>query len=195
MTASPENLSRRRRGTSSFLILGALVMATLGGYGVYSIMGGGTSGGAAWGTKVGLSITRSHEIAIHVLTCPGERVVDITLGVSDSSFSSVRSTLWEIRSASGSTVSDYVAGHSYEGFVTTTSLTSDPGLEDYLVVEVTTHGNGGGFAADFQLRDLNASTIFVDGPGLLGKRAHVDGSRFESVRDHVCELQQRGPGG
>jgi hypothetical protein len=178
----------------SLVVAGMLAYGALAAFGLYAMMGGGDSSGLVWGTKLGVS-EASGRLFVHVLICPDEFVRDVRLSSSDSSFASSGVTLWEIRSTTRSTVSDFVVGASSLGFVARTRLTVALTENQPLIVEVTTGGNGGGFAIDFHLRDLQATSIYINGPGLLGEKAHVTAARFHSVRSKLCRLQPNGPGG
>ena len=94
--------------------VGLLLVASLGGFGVYSLMGGGTT--SAWGTKIGLSKSADGKIVVDVLTCENENVVDVQLSSSDSAFASTGILLWRIQSSVGSSANPGLWGWGGEFF-------------------------------------------------------------------------------
>lgn len=172
-----------------------LAVAALVGYGIYTMMGGGGGGaGSVWGTKLGLTRTGSGRLVLRVLMCPGEQVRAVKLAESDSAFSSAGPTLWSIQSAAHS-AAQFVIGSAPAGFVTTKAFTGEPGPRQPLILDVTTHGDGGAFEIDFMGSEVRSGSIYVAGPGFLGTRVHVTAGKFSSVRGELCRLQPNGPGG
>jgi hypothetical protein len=179
------------------LVAGALVavaVVSLGSLALFiwsqGIQAGPTSMPAR-GAKLGVTSSATNQIVITVNMCPGEMVTSVSLGLSDSQYSSVRSILWEIRPGLGSPTPEFIVGDSPPGFTNTTPLVAKISPSDYLhaVLDTSWQGRTYTFGISFRGADAQPSAIYVRGPGLLGETVHVTQDRFESVTDKVCELQ------
>lgn len=192
--------SGRRRMRLS--LLAALIAVSLGGialmaFGIYAVAGGfGPSSGAAWGAKLSLSRTTSGQLVLHVLTCPGEQITNVSLHQSDRIFSTAGQTLWRVSSAGRSTASVFTVGSTPSGFITVTPLVEKPAASQPLILDVDTHfRHPDSFEIDFTVSEVRPGVVFVGGPGLLGTAAYVSLEKFHSVRGEVCRLQPLPPGG
>lgn len=182
--------------------LAALVTATLGvivliAYGIDALAGGpDSSAGSVWGTKLGLSRMPGGQLVLHVLTCPGEQVSDVSLGRSNRTFSTPGQILWRIHSAGHSATSVFTVGSKPTGFMTVKPLTVKPEPRQPLILNIDTHDrHSASFEIDFTSSEVRPGVLFVAGPGFLGTASYVSLTKFDSVRGELCRLQPLGPGG
>jgi len=178
------------------IALAVVVAVVVGGVGLYFYAGGGGSAGEVAGSKIAVTGSVDGGLVIRVLTCPGERVRQVELDLTDRKFDSTEKVLWKIESSTGGSVSEFTVGQAPFGF-TTIVPAQVPRSAQYFVVGLITEGHGqSGFGLNFSRNDVSSESLYVGSYSIAparGRQATVE--QFESVRDKVCKGQLKPLGG
>lgn len=176
--------------------------------GFYAYIGGfgPPSGEPAIDTKVAVSRLVSGQVTIYELACPGEWVRQVDLALVDPGQGTDRAILWEIRSSTRTTASQFTVGESPPGFRTVKPLTLSLKPADDLSAEIVVNGGDtldrgiyrdDKFSQDFYPHYARPGSLYLLGgyldPSYSG--VHVSPGKFSSARDLVCKNQNNPIGG
>lgn len=186
----------------NFLIAGLVVSACAAGLVVMVVIFwttfglvfySGPYGNLAYATKMAVSQSTSGRLIIYELACPDEWVqqVDLTRWNPNTE---TWVTLWDIRSSTQTTVSQYTVGGSPPGFRTVKHLTAVVKPGDELEADMVVSW-GRTFSTNFYLRNVKSGSLYIDsGPNYLEPKSHSatygSPAKFRSARDLVCKNQK-----